>query len=999
MNNQVAQSKSFSIDHILWLGWLIPVLGLIGLLFSISPTELTNDWLDRELGDVLTWWLIATTAGIGVYPLLFRVLHALPDRGYTVARPAGIMLTGFLYWFMTSLQLTRNEVGTIVLAWVMVVLFGVIAWLNWNDRPSWRDLKAWLIEHYALIIMAEVIFMLAFVAWAFVQAHNPEIASTEKPMEMTFINGIRNSEVFPPKDPWLSGYSISYYYFGYVIIAGLADLSNIATPIAFNLANALTFALTATGVLGLLYNLVRVRGTFNRWRAGSRTAAIGAGLLGIILLLVMGHLSTFFIEFPNRNYDTPIAELTTVDQSYFEYWDIHDRAGTSDRDNDGTPDWADDKQNFGEDGWSYWWWFAHSRVVQDRDFNGNLYGEPIVEFPQFSFVLSDNHPHVLALPYAILALSLIAGLVLRPQNLKAWEIALYAVFIGGMVFMNAWDAIYIVLAIGGEVLRRLIRNGDGQLSGFAEFFDVIAIVNLKRIILGLLVFLVLLLLIVIFPMSAFSEMPLTARTLFMAIFTPIVTILIAWGLGDHDWGGVMRFGASLGILSWIFYAPWYISFTSQANGIYPNIIHPTRYQQFFLQFGIFMFIIGAFLVLDFLRNMLRFNWVLFLGIGILGIFLSYGIALGSTYVLDSQCKLVAGQEGQIFQIESESQRSACEARQQLFGGLSKDGETLYQNVLGRRQSALPNQLFLLIVIGYVGARLFPLAPAKPKNDETPSYYHPGLSIALLILAAGAVIILVPDLFYVRDVFNRRMNTIFKMYYQGWLLFSVASAYGVYYLLSNAPQLSISRPQGLNTTLFVRQIGLGAMVLVLVGLGMLYPYHAIQSRYIHETGRRAVAAEDQTPLTLDGSSTISEREYTAITCLHELEPYGSDAIILETPFEGGYRVNYGRFSMMTGLPTLLGWRNHESQWRGDSFEDTKPGERFADAERIYTTENWLEAETLITKYGIDYIIVGDTERQEYSEPLQQRGLDKFAEILEPACTDDSGTIAVYAVSAE
>ncbi len=47
------------------------------------------------------------------------------------------------------------------------------------------------------------------------RAHNPEIYSTEKPMEIMFINSIRASETFPPHDAWLAGYAISYYYFGY----------------------------------------------------------------------------------------------------------------------------------------------------------------------------------------------------------------------------------------------------------------------------------------------------------------------------------------------------------------------------------------------------------------------------------------------------------------------------------------------------------------------------------------------------------------------------------------------------------------------------------------------------------------------------------------------------------------------------------------------------------------------------------------------------------------
>ena len=34
-----------------------------------------------------------------VWPLLYRILGGLPDRGYTLARAAGLMLVGFVFWF------------------------------------------------------------------------------------------------------------------------------------------------------------------------------------------------------------------------------------------------------------------------------------------------------------------------------------------------------------------------------------------------------------------------------------------------------------------------------------------------------------------------------------------------------------------------------------------------------------------------------------------------------------------------------------------------------------------------------------------------------------------------------------------------------------------------------------------------------------------------------------------------------------------------------------
>jgi len=56
-------------------------------------------------------------------------------------------------------------------------------------------------------------------------------------MELAFINSILKSPGFPPQDPWLSGFAISYYYFGYVIIAMLIRITGVTSGVGFNLTS------------------------------------------------------------------------------------------------------------------------------------------------------------------------------------------------------------------------------------------------------------------------------------------------------------------------------------------------------------------------------------------------------------------------------------------------------------------------------------------------------------------------------------------------------------------------------------------------------------------------------------------------------------------------------------------------------------------------------------------------------------------------------------------
>ena len=63
----------------------------------------------------------------------------------------------------------------------------------------------------------------------------------EKFMDLAFLNSLSRYSAIPPADPWLSGSTINYYYWGYLLAAAQAKLSGVPPLTAYNLAIA-TFA-------------------------------------------------------------------------------------------------------------------------------------------------------------------------------------------------------------------------------------------------------------------------------------------------------------------------------------------------------------------------------------------------------------------------------------------------------------------------------------------------------------------------------------------------------------------------------------------------------------------------------------------------------------------------------------------------------------------------------------------------------------------------------------
>src|SRR5690606_22023600 len=56
---------------------------------------------------------------------------------------------------------------------------------------------------------------------------------------------------------------------------------------------------------------------------------------------------------------------------------------------------------------------------------------------------------------------------------------------------------------------------------------------------------------------------------------------------------------------------------------------------------------------------------------------------------------------------------------------------------------------------------------------------------LMLVLLGALLVIVPEFVYLRDQFGTRMNTIFKFYFQGWILWSLAGSYFIASLLSKS----------------------------------------------------------------------------------------------------------------------------------------------------------------------------------------------------------------------
>jgi len=225
-----------------------------------------------NLFDILIWWLVLEIVGLAAFPIASQLARNLKDNGYSISKPLGLLLLTYISWII-SIYSRYSYFSVLISLAVIGACSFVICLVKGKPQVD----KKYLIEF-------ELLFAAAFVAFAIIRAYSPDIYWTggEKFMDMSFINGILQTSQFPPQDPWMSGTTMYYYYFGYLIVADLIKLTSVLPSIAFNLATASFFALAFTTALGIGYNLTE------KMKYGIITAflvTIAGNLVGFIQLM------------------------------------------------------------------------------------------------------------------------------------------------------------------------------------------------------------------------------------------------------------------------------------------------------------------------------------------------------------------------------------------------------------------------------------------------------------------------------------------------------------------------------------------------------------------------------------------------------------------------------------------------------------------------------------------------------------------------------------------
>jgi uncharacterized membrane protein len=380
--------------------------------------------MTSDLTVILVWWVLITGMGVSFWPLTAYLFPNFRDKGWVFGKIISLAGITYLAWILGSFRLVEFSPLSL---WILVLLGFVFNIVLLRNNSKLEGLKNFLKHNWSLVLLEEMIFLAALIAWSWVRGFQPDIQGLEKFMDFGFVNSILRSRFFPPADMWFAGSSINYYYFGHLMTAVLIKLSGIRPEVAYNLAIAGIFAFATSMAFSLGGNLV----FFVDHKPGANLKKyLTGGALTLLFLNLGANLHPLYYWITNHGFE------------------------------------------------SYWYPDATRFIVEKFGAADNT----IHEFPIYSYVVADLHGHLLDLPLVLLFLALCLSLFMHWQEQSKTRIfsVTIALLLAIMYMTSTWDyAIYLLFFGLLTLIFNYLNFGFSEKTVIKTFQKVVPILILS----------------------------------------------------------------------------------------------------------------------------------------------------------------------------------------------------------------------------------------------------------------------------------------------------------------------------------------------------------------------------------------------------------------------------------------------------------------------------------------------------------------------------------------
>lgn len=374
----------------------------------------------EDFKDMCSFYITALILGLAVYPAVSLMFKDFNDKGWIFSKVFGMLIPGYLMWLLSSIHIMKFTFVGCVITFVisLIACAGIPFYISRKKKTKFMtDVP------FDTIAVYELLFLASFLFFCYMRSFRPAAFGQEKMMDFGFMNRMMFTDYLPFEDPWFSGTTINYYYFGQYIFTYLTKISGNSVINAYNMGMSLCFSYYFCLPFVIAFELTsheQGRSRFQSYAAGSFAALIWV-FAGNMQYVIYGRLAPM------------IRDILQVENSGSDYW------------------YADSSRYIGE-----------FPKVEDKT---------AVEFGSYSMVTGDLHAHVVNQLFAITFLGLILSyLYSRERDRQSadhaqWDkdvldprIITCAIMMGIFGMCNSWDtAIYFVVA-GALLLASNIRT-------------------------------------------------------------------------------------------------------------------------------------------------------------------------------------------------------------------------------------------------------------------------------------------------------------------------------------------------------------------------------------------------------------------------------------------------------------------------------------------------------------------------------------------------------------
>jgi YYY domain-containing protein len=205
--------------------------------------------MNYEISLVLIFIAWVEFLSLLAFPVCFKIFMNLTDRGYAFSKTLSLLFFSYLSFIALSSGLSKYFFIRMIPSLFFAILCIVVT------IRYFRELKLFFMNSWKIILVTEALFLGSFALATFIKMGNAAIWATEKLPDFGLYNRLTLESSLPPKDIWLSGFPVNYYYVGHFVFATLTKITGIPAVYGVNLSVILIFCLIFISSFSIIYNL------------------------------------------------------------------------------------------------------------------------------------------------------------------------------------------------------------------------------------------------------------------------------------------------------------------------------------------------------------------------------------------------------------------------------------------------------------------------------------------------------------------------------------------------------------------------------------------------------------------------------------------------------------------------------------------------------------------------------------------------------------------------